>query len=323
MKHYLFLLSLLGFCTAVFSKDPIDYKLKDKDGLEKAIYSALKPEAVIAGGYDEFDFSSNQGSLFNKYSGHTNSVAAGVDYLNFHNIYWGFNFHNITTNTNTNTLLSIDPMHGHLSIKDNGVYLHAMKAIAGLLLVDVFANYGRDKFNLTSTANSIADPFTGYATYHGDTTMAGIRTFFGKNYGAFSLQGQLSYFFTNFYQSNYTVGYPAGISVPVPSLTTKIGTTVEQAQLYYQVNDYFSPFITGGLVQLVSRDYSRPVISPGFTAIATLPQILIGRYGYNVGAGINYHYKNIRIVPMYIHSARGSTYSDDFVGVTLGYSGFN
>nr|WP_243673801.1 hypothetical protein [Legionella pneumophila] len=103
----------------------------------------------------------------------------------------------------------------------------------------------------------------------------------------------------------------------MPELVTKIGTTIEHARLYYQVNDHVSPFVSGGLIQLLSRSFSRPVIDPAVTAVSALPQILLDKSGYSVGAGVDFNFRALRLTPVYVYSARGSTYTDNYVGITV------
>jgi hypothetical protein len=55
--------------------------------------------------------------------------------------------------------------------------------------------------------------------------------------------------------------------------------------------------------------------------VAVQPQILLAKTGFNVGAGLDYQYKTVRVTPMYVYSERGSTFKDNYVGVTIEITG--
>lgn len=289
--------------------------LKNKEEIEQLMQQYLKPKTVVSTAYDEFKFSSNEGSFFNRYSGHTNFTSIGGDNLKINGFYGGISFYNITTHSDSTAFLGT-LSHNQNTIEENGIYVHLMKQIFSFVVVDLFGSYGFDRFKLTSAVNIAPDILTGYARYGGSDTTIGARTFFGQTYKALYLQGELTYFYNNFHQNNYTINYPQQ-AVPVEGLTSNIGAFLERARIYYQVNDQFSPFISGGLIQLASRRYSRPIINPNFTAVSPLPQILIGRNGYSYGAGFNYIYKSIRVTPAYVHSVRGREFHDNYVGMTI------
>ena len=319
MKSKILLSFLLLFSSTGYTENMSTAKDKvlDKQEIEQLMQQYLKPKGVLNTFYDEFKFSSNQGTTFNNYSGHTNFVSAGADNLKFQNFYWGINFYNISTSTNTESRLTSILSQSHGSIENNGVFVHVMKQVFYPLIVDVFASFGKDRFKQINTINGdTANPVTGQTTYYGNDSTVGIRTFGGKSYKKLYLQGSLSYFYSNFRQPNFTLSYP-GQNVFVPSLTTKVGTFVENARLYYKANQYFSPFISGGLVQIANRTFSRPLLDSNIGAAGPLPQLLLARNGYNYGVGFDYQYKVLRISPVYVHTERGSSYSDNFFGVNF------
>lgn len=324
MKIHVFLSFLLLFATTVYSKNQgavTEDSLKSKQ--EQFVQQYLKPKAIFNSAYDEFHFSSSQGGLFNQYSGHNNINLAGGDNLKFYNLYWGFNFFNITSNTDSAARLNNATTQSHGLIEDNGFYLHVMKQLAPLIFVDVFASMGRDRYkqNTIVKFDGVA-PFSGFANYYGKDSTVGGRTFFGYAYKRFYLQGDVTYFYSNFYQPDYILTYPIQ-NVGVPALTTKIGTLLENARLYYQANPYFSPFVSGGLIQLTSRTFSRPIVDANFVAVSPLPQLLLAKNGYKYGVGVDFHYKSLRITPLFVHSVRGSTYSDNYGGISFELSALN
>lgn len=298
-------------------------KLQNKQEIEQLIQQYLKPKGVLSASYDEFKFSSNQGDLFNQYTGHSNYTSLGGDNLKFHNVYWGFSGYNISTNTTASSKMDLNLNQSHGILDTDGLYLHAMKQVFFPIFVDVFASYGRDRFKQTNIFNGdTVAALTGHAKYSGSDDTVGARTFLGYSYRSVTLQGYVTYFYARFRQPDFNVIYPEQ-NAAVPALTTKIGTFIEHARLYYQVTDHFSPFLSGGLLQLASRTYSRPVVDPNFIAISALPEILLAKNGYSYGVGVDYHYKELRITPSIAHSVRGSTFSDNYVGIIFELTGMS
>lgn len=319
MKTKILLSFLLLFSSAGYTENMgiVKDKVLSKQEIEQLMQQYLKPKGVLNTFYDEFKFSSNQGSAFNNYSGHTNYASAGADNLNFHNFYWGINVYHIKTHINTASRFSTSLSQSQGSINSNGVFFHVMKQVFYPVFVDLFASFGRDRFKQINTLNGdTANLLMGQTAYYGNDGTVGIRTFFGQSYKKIYLQGYLSYFYSNFRQPNYVLNYP-GQNVFVPSLTTKIGTFLESARLYYRANQYFSPFVSGGLIQIASRTFSRPLIDSNLAAAGPLPQLLLAKNGYNYGVGVDYHYKLIRISPTYVRTERGNSYSDNFFGVSF------
>lgn len=324
MRSRIFWVVLMLFASTAYSKEQIVESMravKSKQDIEQLIQLYLKPKGVLNTSYDEFKFSSYNGAAFNHYSGHSNFTSAGADNLKFYNFYWGINAYNITTKTNTTSRLTNDLSQSHGSIEDNGVFFHVMKQVVFPVFVDVFASFGRDRFKQTNTVNGdTANPLMGHTHYYGHDSTVGARTFFGQSFKQLYLQGYLTYFYSTFYQPNFIFEYPID-AVFVPSLTSKVGTAIEHSRLYYQVNEHFSPFVSGSLIQITSRSFSRPLIDQNLAAVSALPQLLLAKNGYNYGIGVDYHYKSIRITPSFVHTVRGNTYSDNFVGVNFELTG--
>ncbi|STX52436.1 Uncharacterised protein [Legionella busanensis] len=315
---FLFMLLLSAFVYAE-NKHPVNQI--QYETIEPLKQQYIRPRAIINTAYDDFKFSSRKGALFNNYSGHNRYIAVGGDDLNFGDYLAGFNFFNIRTNNTTWSHLNVSLSQSSLAIENNGLYVHVMKQIFSPLFIDVFASYGQNKFKLDNTVyGNTIDPLPGYSQYSGTNSLAGIRTFFGYAYQHFYLQGDLTYFYSNFHQRTYNIIYPNQNTI-VPALTSRIGTFLENARLYYQVNEYFSPFISGGLVQLASRNYSRRLIDQNLALISSLPQLLIGRTGYRIGAGFNFNYKLLRITPTYFYSERSHNFKDNYAGITFEFIG--
>ncbi|KTD76435.1 autotransporter outer membrane beta-barrel domain-containing protein [Legionella waltersii] len=321
-KLVVFCMTLM--CSSIaFSKAQLNTMSEENSNkavLQQMAQNYLKPRGILATSYDEFKFNSQQGTLFYNYSGNTNFTAVGGDLLPWRQFYWGVNGYNITTDMNSSQNLNNSLTLSHSDIEDTGIYAHVMKDIVFPFYIDVFASYARDRYKTTNTVLTNGQASTGFTKYYGNDKSIGVRTFFGYPFKKFLLQGNLTYFHSEFYQPTYIIPSPAQ-NLIVPELVTKLGTTLENARLYYQVNDHFSPFITGGLIQLLSRSFNRPLIAMNTAPVAVQPQILLAKTGFNVGAGLDYQYKTVRVTPMYVYSERGSTFKDNYVGVTVELTG--
>ncbi|WP_419419244.1 hypothetical protein ACNVED_11965 [Legionella sp. D16C41] len=324
MKRFIFLSTLLFSALSYAENNTGATKfVVGPKPLEQLVPQYLQPQAVVNAAYEDFKFSSHKGFLFNKYSGHTDYLALGGDNFNFGNYFAGFNVYNIKTDDNIWSRLNINLSNSSLDIENNGLYFHVMRQVFSPIpvFVDVFASYGQSKFKLANTIyNNSFYPIQGSSQYGGQNSLVGGRTFFGYGYGNFYLQGDVTYFYSNFHQRPYTIIYPNQNSIQnlaVPALTSRIGTFLENARLYYAVNEYFSPFLSAGLIQLASRNFSRPLVDANAVFSSPLPQLLIGRTGYRVGAGFNLTYKWLRIVPMYSYLNRSSHFKDNYTSITF------
>ena len=140
-------------------------------------------------------------------------------------------------------------------------------------VIGVFINhisYGQSRFNLTNiTETERLGTFTGYSRYHGQDVTLGVRGLFSYYMDHFFIQSDVDYFYVRFMQPDYIVAYPQA-EIIVPKLVTNVGTYVENAKITYFIDDYFAPFITGSLLQVASRSFSRTVLSPA-SAASPLP----------------------------------------------------
>ncbi len=318
MKMNVLLSVLLLFSTAVYSKNqPISARKDSKTDQEtQLIEKYLKPLTFINTSYDEFKFASNQGNLFNKYTGHTNFTALGGNHFKAYNTFWGFNGYHRRTINNASSRIVFDLNQSHGTTDTGGLYVHALKKVYFPFFIDVFASYGQDQYKLRNTVNGdTAQGATGFARYNGNNAIVGARTFFSQNFKSFLISGDVNYIYSRFRQPEFNIVYP-GFNTITPALTTKTSILIEHARLYYQANKFFAPFISGGSIQVLNRSFSRPVLGTNFVQIAPLPEIVLGKSGYNYGAGIHFQYQNIRLIPIFTHSIRGSSYKDNFIGLT-------
>ncbi|HAT1820351.1 TPA: hypothetical protein JAZ42_09015 [Legionella pneumophila] len=316
MKTILGLFFLLVFSpTIIYAKTEnvtSSNKLLNQDKIGQPAKRNFKPKAILNTSYDDFAFSSYKNTLFNKYSGYNKLISAGLDNLGFRDFSAGFVFYAMQTKINSSNKLSANLSQNYNSIDNNGTYVHVMKQVFFPFFIDVFANYGQNKFDINSIATDGFNVINGNANYHGHNITVGARAIATYPYKSFVMQGGLTYAYNNFYQSAYNIFY-SNQPVNVPQLTSRFGMLLENAYLYYNMSEHFTPFVRGGLIQLVDRSFSRPIIDASLAA--PLPQLLLNRTGYSYGAGLNVNFKKLRIIPEYLHSQRGDNYRDNYVGV--------
>lgn len=328
MKNIIFLSSLLLFSTTYAATGTTLARAGLKDGQERALIEQnFQPEFTLNSFYNDFKFSSSRGDQFNRYFGHTDFNAAGLDFIKFRQIYWGVKAYNVYTKNTLRSNMFNSVNHSYGTVNNTGLYLHLMKIfyvpvreVCLPIFFDVFGSYDNDKYYQSNTVIHEDSTLSAISDFTGNSSVLGARTFFGAGCHDFYLQGNVTYFYSFIRQPKYVVHYPE-LPISVPALSTKIGTFIEQARLYYKYNECISPFIGVGLIQLASRTFSRPIINPNFVATSALPEILLPRHGYTYGAGVNIVYKKIHITPAYVHWTRGHTFRSDYIGVSVEFTG--
>lgn len=272
---------------------------------------AFSPTASLFGMVDNFQFNSQQGDLFNRYNGVAKLGSVGADNVKIKNLYTGLNIYHINSHYDSSARLTQSYSQSNTNIDNNGIYIHAMKALYKLLYVDVFGGYGRNTFTISSLISTPGfEDNIGGANYHGSNNYVGLRTFFAYPYRKWLLAGNINFVSSRLRQSQYTLTYDnAAANSTVANLTTSVDMLTENARLFYRVNDAFSPFISAGLIQVTRFSYSRPVVT--FTPIAPLPTLTLDESGYSWGAGVVYKIKSLRLTPWYQQIKRGSVFRSD------------
>lgn len=277
------------------------------------------PKISVYGTVDEFKFSSSTGILFHRYNGHTNTASLGIDNIKLSTLSTGLYVTHFDTQMLTFSKLGPFLNESSRSTHDNGVYAHATKNIVTHVQIDVFGGYGRNRFNLRNTSETERfGTLTGYSKYYGHDEVAGVRGLFSYYFNHFFLQGDVDYFYARINQPDYVVLYPNN-QITIPKLTTNVGTYLENAKLSYFLNDYLSPFITGSLIQVGSRSFSRPVVSPS-SAASPQPELVIGKSGYTYGGGVLLKYKKIILTASYKHENRKQIYLSSLYLLKLDWS---
>lgn len=281
----------------------------------------LPPEINAAAVYDVFDFSSSKNGFFSKYNGHTNTETLGGNNFAFKGFYAGFTATSIQTKIKSKSQLSATlSQNNDTSINNALLNLHVMRMVSKNLGVDLLGGYGNSTFKIDSTKSfpttTIANT-VGSGSLEGSNAYIGARLMYSRPFKDFMLRGDLAYVYNNFFQAGYLVAYNDGTNQSVASLTTRTGLLTENVRIYYRKKPNAQPFVVGGLIQLVNRTYSNPVINASTSA--SLPQLVLGRNGFLVGAGLNYAYKQLRLTPYYQYSERGSLFHDNLGALQLSF----
>ncbi len=259
---------------------------------------------------DAFNFDSTKGILFNRYHGQTNAYVIGADNIKIASFSTGLYFTNYLTDLQTSTKLGPLRTESTRATYNRGFNLHATKNLIENVRVDVFGGYGQSAFNLSNTLETERlGMITGYSKYQGHDALAGFRGLYTYSAKHFLFQSDVGYFYARFNQPAYVVFYPQ-THVGIPKLITSVGTYLENAKLSYFINDYFSPFVNGALIQVGSRSFSRPVASIS-SAAAPLPDLVIAKNGYAYGGGLMFKYKKILLSASYKHENRQNQFLSD------------
>lgn len=277
-----------------------------------------KPEIMGLGLYDSFKFNSTKRGLFNRYNGHSTLAALGANNFEFHGFYTGLFISNIETHLDANSLLNPGLNQSNTTNIENATLnVHVDKLLFGMLYAGVLGGYGHSTFDVQSTLNNLSTLTTSLSnktSFEGNNNYIGGRVAYFLPYGRkISLQGNMSYVYSSFFQPGYALSYDNLPSVVVPGLTTRLGILTEAARLNYRAKENIQPFATAGLLQVVNRSYSNTVVNAATSS--ALPQLTLSNNGFFLGAGFMYKYKHLRLTPYYQYGERGSSYRDNLVSL--------
>lgn len=281
----------------------------------------LPPEITASAVYDAFNFNSTKNGLFSKYDGHTNTETLGGNNFSFKGFYAGFSAASIQTKIHSISQLSTSlNQNNDTNINNALLNLHVMRMLSKSFGIDLLGGYGNSTFKIDSTQSfptTTTASITGNGSLTGNNAYIGARLMYTRPFNDWMLRADLAYVYNNFFQSSYLINFNNGTSQPTSALTTRIGLLTENVRVYYNKKPNAQPFIAAGLIQVVNRTYSNPAITASTSA--SLPQLVLGRNGFLVGAGLNYAYKQLRLTPYYQYSERGSLFHDNLGALQLSF----
>lgn len=251
---------------------------------KKGLITATIPEAFF--NYYDFKFDSSSGSNYNRYQGHSKNYGiAGTAYslplLGALGVY----IYQLDTSVNSQTLFApFAPTTQKQDIKSNNIMVRLLKQI-GILTFDASGGYGHIRSD--NYVNIINPTFTlsGSGTSRNDTWFAALSTLFIREYNKYYISGDIRLIYISVDSGNYRITFPAYNSfLNVAPNTTKATWIQEDAELGYHINDWITPFVRGGLIQVAHYKNSQTFNTAPI--VGSIPLLYNNKNGYRIGGGV-------------------------------------
>ena len=263
--------------------------------------------------YTDFKFNSTTGKNYNIFKGYSKLASIGGNNVQLSSR-WTAGVSIFKAETIVGSQLFLSPGVASLSsqsIRNNTLYGHLLNQVKPNYFLDFSAAYGRNKINTTSyIAPGTRSEQIGYAQTHNTNWFASIMGLHTTSWKKLlvTVNGRLLYseVDSGAYSFIFNSKFPTQIVAP---LTNKSWFLMENMELGYNLQQFqsFTTFANAGLVQVLSYQNSRPLVSAAINGLS--PQLNLDKNGFHVGAGLGYVNKRftLRVEEQYYNA--GSTYS--------------
>jgi len=268
--------------------------------------------------HDGFNFNSANaaGSLDNK--GDSNIYRAEVSrFFPDEKLVVSALYKRITTDSESNSLIGTTRSHGFSKISSNLFGLNIKKVFGRFFYLATYGAYGPTHLRLSVSNEFLGTgglSAAGNATYNGDFWYAGANTGALIPVGTdWLIGGVLNFIYVASNTDRYTLpqpGFPP-ISQSATSITT--ANLLQNFVVKYLITQHIRPYINAGLIEVLSQNVS----NPSALLSAPVPDLLLGKFGYNAGGGLEYISHKVTFHIGYLYNRRESNYHSNFVYLRL------
>lgn len=275
--------------------------LKDQTQPSNTSQGMLKqstPEFLYS--YIDFNFDSTTDIGFNRFQGHSNLYSAGADHLVFTpSINAGIYIFRVDTELNSQ--FSIAPNNvtpSYQTIRNNTLFGHIRKSLNQQFSLDLAGGYGQNHVSSQSwILPNTPEQAQAFGNYHNKNWFTSFNALYKKKHNKLSLKASVGILYSQINTGSYVLliqpAQPLQTVPTVPPLTNKVTYIMESAELGYNINSVFSPFINGGLIQVAHFQNSRPVfVTP---VNGSLPQLNMNKNGFKLGGGLTFIHKQFTL----------------------------
>ncbi len=272
--------------------------------------------------YLDFDFDSTTKSNFNRFQGHSNLYSAGADHIVLaRNLFAGLYLFDIETSVNSQVILGpAGLVVSHTNIKNNTIFGHILKAFNRQFYIDAAGAYGQN--NIFSVTELTPTPILGVSSSTNHNWFYSIHGIYRKNWKKLLIKASTG-FLSNEVKSDtsYVIFQTEKAPQMVKPLTNKAAYVMENLELGYSLSHIITPFINGGLVQVVNYSNSRPIVNT-VAIIGALPQLEMNQDAYRLGAGVSLRFKKftLRLEQKYYNAGRTFTSNDSLINLSFPFS---
>ncbi|WP_019216427.1 hypothetical protein [Legionella tunisiensis] len=287
---------------AIESDELLNNPSKDTNKL----FSQIMPEIFYS--YFDLNYNSRAGNNFSHFGGHANKYGFAVNTLMLStNTLAGIYLYKVDTKINSTSLLNPFPLtRTYQDTKNNSVLLHIARSYTNWLVVDLAGGYGNNRLNIISNILSeTPNSQTGFAHVNNNNWFTSASVLFYKEINKFYITGNVGTLYSRYNAPSYTLYYPT-ISTRIPQNINTVLWIFENANLYYPITDYVSPFISGGLLQVAKYSDSNPF---NVTLVnGSLPQLTLDKNAYRLACGVQFTHRSLGMRLGYEYYNAGSIF---------------
>lgn len=284
------------------------------------LFKQLIPKFLYS--YIDFNFDSTTGSNFNRFQGQSNIYSAGADHIVLgRNLFAGLYLFDIETSVNSQSVLGpAGLVFSHTNIKNNTIFGHMLKAFNRQYFIDVAGAYGQN--NISGITELTPIPILGMSKSTNHNWFYSINGIYRKNWKKFLIKANAGFLFNEVKSATSYVSFQ---TQPTPQmvkpLTNKAAYVLENLELGYSLSRMITPFVNGGLVQVVHYSNSRPIVN-AVAIIGALPQLEMNQNAYRFGGGVTLRFKKVtfRLEQKYYKSGGTFTSNDTLINMSFPFS---
>lgn len=310
---FVFVLLLCVLSNAVYGIDklPNQFRIYKPRAESKWWYSA---------GYlhDGYTFNTSNGSSTVDTIGNSNIYHAQI-YRFFPNskLLVGVLYNYMSTDTKGTSVMNSGVSNSDLNISSHIFGLDLKKIFASYFYLSLFGAYGPTYYLLSASNRTATLSGDGTASYNGDLWYVGANTGALVPFGSHWLVGGVLNFVyvesnTDPYalpQTNFPTIFQSPVSVNSASL-------LQDFVVKYLITQHVRPFVNFGLIEVLHQNIKNPSAAAA-AAIAAIPDLLLRRFGYRVGGGLEVVSSKVTFHIGYLRNERESTYHSNFVYLRL------
>lgn len=268
----------------------------------------------ILGSYMDFKFDSTEGANFSRFNGNSKLIAVGAGNIQLAPTWYsGVSLFRAETNVGSQIFLSPGaPAISQQSTRNNTLFGHILKQVRSDFYLDLAGAYGQNKVNIQSTIMPNTNrEHIGYASTSNNNWFTSFTGIYSKAWNNFLLTANGRVLYSQINSGSYSFLFQSNFPTQtVQPLTNKVWFLIENVEVGYNFDKLkmpVTPFVNGGLLQVLNYTNSRPIV--GAVINGTSPQLNMNKDGFRVGGGLSFRHKSftVRIEEQYYNAS--GTYS--------------
>lgn len=246
--------------------------------------------------YVAFNFNSEVLDSYNKFTGDSNIYAVYTSDIKLSkSISSGLTFFNVKTQINSQVKIPENPgLNASQTINNNSIYGHILNKATDHLFFNFSASAGQ---NIIKTNAKYQNGLTGYANAANLNWFTHLIGQYNNSWNSLSYSINAAVLYNQINANAYDFIFNSTYNNPISleSVITRQLFVFEFIELGYKTlknNLTFTPYLSGGLIQIPLYATSRPVLP---IVNGALPQLIINKNGYKAATGVSLQHKKFKI----------------------------